>query len=355
MSQAMLSSFGESSALMDAAEASRRAQPLRYWSQAQRCVLATQFLRLLESWRSDWFCVEGRADDPPHVAVLEADGTWSCAREGTVYWSIEAPAGSERAFAEPARDDPNASDVSGGMAVAVRIAAAHMFFLASPSASSTKGLAGAFNLPSHGLAMALAGSAVADWMTRLRGMFKVEALEDRDALAGALSETRAHAWSGALRISADWCGYGWAVDVPYGVVRTLLSVSSSAQKPRTSGLRASQTEKSRLDAVLADRQVELRIMLNDVQLNLGQLQGLSVGDVVPLKHALDVPARVFDFHGSAVCDAWLGQSAGRMAVELVPSATALEERSLDTAGKAQTTTSYSGIPLHVQKPKGSPQ
>ncbi|MET3513398.1 hypothetical protein ABIC63_001165 [Pseudacidovorax sp. 1753] len=351
----MLSSVGESSALMDAAEASRRAQPLRYWSQAQRSALATQFSQLLETWRSDWFRADGRADDPPQVAVLEADGTWSRAREGTVYWSIEAPAGSEGAFVEPAREDRNASDASEGLAIAVRIVAAQMFFMASPSASSTKGLAGAFNLPSDGLAIALAGSAVADWMTRLRGMFKVEALEHRDALVGALSEARAHAWSGALRIRADWCGYGWVVDVPYDVVRTLLSVPSSMPKPRTSDLPATRTAKSRLDAVLADRQVELRVMLDGVQLNLGQLQGLSVGDVVPLDHSLDVPAHVVDLDGTAVCEAWLGQSAGRMAVELVPSASALEERPLNAAAKAQTTTSYSGIPLHVQKPKGSLQ
>ncbi|MNY57134.1 Surface presentation of antigens (SPOA) [compost metagenome] len=58
------------------------------------------------------------------------------------------------------------------------------------------------------------------------------------------------------------------------------------------------------------------MLLDGAELNLGQLQGLRIDDVVPLAHRLDTPARVVGPDGAPVCEGWLGQSNGRIAIEL---------------------------------------
>ncbi|KQO35431.1 hypothetical protein ASF19_23820 [Acidovorax sp. Leaf84] len=69
--------------------------------------------------------------------------------------------------------------------------------------------------------------------------------------------------------------------------------------------------------------------MQSLTLSLGQLQSLGVGDIVILSHSLDLPAQLKidsnEVLGSLkeaqplpLCQAWLGQLQGNMAVELHP-------------------------------------
>ena len=68
---------------------------------------------------------------------------------------------------------------------------------------------------------------------------------------------------------------------------------------------------------LADRKVSLRIELSSCELDLGCLEGLHVGDIVPLAHSLDAPLRVSTAQGTRICEGYLGRQAGVKVIELV--------------------------------------
>jgi len=75
-----------------------------------------------------------------------------------------------------------------------------------------------------------------------------------------------------------------------------------------------------LDEALARERITLRTVLSGTELNLGQLQSLSIGDVIPLEHRLDAPLKVVSAEGAELCEGWLGQRQGRIAVEMTRSA-----------------------------------
>jgi len=81
-----------------------------------------------------------------------------------------------------------------------------------------------------------------------------------------------------------------------------------------------------IDAALSAVPLTLRVELGAVQLDLGSLRALQIGDVVPLPHSLEAPMQVSVLHngppalpGSAarVCHAHLGARRGHRAIELV--------------------------------------
>ena len=80
-----------------------------------------------------------------------------------------------------------------------------------------------------------------------------------------------------------------------------------------------------LETALAGQALRLTIELNACELDLGTLRELDVGDVLPLKHALETPARVLGDGGRHVCDAYLGRTGSRKAAELARGITIDEE------------------------------
>lgn len=74
-------------------------------------------------------------------------------------------------------------------------------------------------------------------------------------------------------------------------------------------------------AAIAARTVTLRVELAPVEVDLGTLQSLRVGDVLTLPHRLEQPLdlRAPDAPATVACTAYLGSRDGRRAVELIPS------------------------------------
>jgi flagellar motor switch protein FliM len=71
-----------------------------------------------------------------------------------------------------------------------------------------------------------------------------------------------------------------------------------------------------LEHALARERIVLRAVLAGAELNLGQLQSLSPGDVIPLEHPVDAPLKITAADGAPLCDGWLGQRQGHIAIEL---------------------------------------
>ena len=124
---------------------------------------------------------------------------------------------------------------------------------------------------------------------------------------------RAGPWSGALWLQWPWCHGVWRLRLPYRAVVALLGEEAPGPATRPTVRDAALLP---LGQALGEQRLAVRVELQPVDLSLGQLQDLRLGDVVALDHALDQPLRVVTADGVPVCGAWLGQREGRIAVEL---------------------------------------
>lgn len=72
-------------------------------------------------------------------------------------------------------------------------------------------------------------------------------------------------------------------------------------------------------AAMSGQILRLKVELSACELDIGTLQSLRVGDVLPLPHSLESPARVLAAGNQHVCDAYLGRQGSRKAAELTRS------------------------------------
>lgn len=273
------------SALLDPAASALQARPLRSWPASQKEHVRWRMAALHQDWAAEWLPPRDAGAREPEVQVIEAAGDSDTAAS----WAFASA--SRRASGTSASQDP-----------ALLAICAAMFGADTGPASAGR------------IADRIALAAWNDWLHRLDTALNGFALAPRSATASASAETPSHAWSGALQLRWPWCGGLWTLDLPYEAVATLLgSAQASAAEPAE---KPAASPKERLDRALSDQPVTLRVLLEGAELNLGQLQGLRLDDIVPLAHRLDTPAIVVGTDGQQVCDGWLGQSEGRVAIEL---------------------------------------
>lgn len=345
--------------LLDAAGSMQRARALRSWSSARRAELASRFAALIGAWSGEWLPAPADLVASARVDVLEPDGAWRLGAGERACWAFEAPrrtGGSRGALV--GLEGASATHTDAALP-AMRAVAERMFAVDGNPAlalgiASSPGARGATAADGSGMAAALTRAAWADWLQRLGvflGDLPLQAGADVDQ-AGAAPVARP--WSGALHIRASWCGGEWTLALPWDAVAAVLGEEAPASRGRDSTPQAGDQSKVRLDLALADRRVALRVMLEGVQLNLGQIQGLRVGDVIPLAHRLDAAAQVVSADGQRVCDGWLGQSEGRLAIELAalpPSGSS--SHPAVSPGQAAPTVSFAGAAHNTPSPKGS--
>jgi len=153
-----------------------------------------------------------------------------------------------------------------------------------------------------------------------------------DAAPAASIGPATSAWSGAVRIDfllhgstgplrfCAWlspaCAAGWCAVPRPAEAASAVAAAGAARTPLVA-----------VQAVLASRAVRLSVQLTPVELDLGSLQSLSVGDVIALPHRLDEPLQVTVDLGDAPsktpwCRAHLAQRGGRLVAELAPGGSA---------------------------------
>jgi flagellar motor switch/type III secretory pathway protein FliN len=74
---------------------------------------------------------------------------------------------------------------------------------------------------------------------------------------------------------------------------------------------------TKLEEALAEHKLRIQAELAGCELDLGELENLRVGDIVPLAHPLDEPLLVSAAAEGPFCAAFLGRAAGSKAIELV--------------------------------------
>jgi hypothetical protein len=263
-----------------------RVRSLRWWSDAALLGAADKLRRTLEPWAAGW------------GLSLHELRACNAAAEG----ALPAPVEQHVLAAGTAR-------VWHGDGHAVGALAALLF--GPPPAEARGGSA---------LACELAARAWQDLLDALSVALPVAAAAPTSAIADA-----EHAWSGAVRVDFDVRGMGpasrfslrldAAVAGTWCAGRATASAANPVMQP---------TPLVTLPEVVAQRPVRVSVHLAAVELNLGELQSLAVGDVIRLPHRLDDPLQVdVDLDDAPsrtpLCRDHLAQRDGRVVAELVPS------------------------------------
>lgn len=276
-------------ALLSPTESIYSARPLRSWSSAQQEAVRSRFAALHRAWCAEWLPSREGAPREADVQVSEPDAAMAPVPEDAACWSFAA------------------ASVVTPRYTAINAIAGELFGFDMATVG-----------PGHeaaAVATSVVRAAWDDWMQRITALLATFPVEPQESAGSRSASLAADPWSGALCVRWPWCGGVWSVSLPHGAVAALLG--GDAIQPSALNTRAASAPKQRLDQALGDQPLVLRAMLAGTDLNLGQLQALRLGDVLPLEHPLDAPVQIIAADGTPVCHGWLGQSDGRIAVELV--------------------------------------
>lgn len=118
-------------------------------------------------------------------------------------------------------------------------------------------------------------------------------------------------WSGAVQISMTWCDTVFKIHLAPEIVIGLLKNKTDTENFDMPAL-------TPLNDVLGVFATSLNIELASIELELGVLQSMSLGDVITLPKYLDEPLLAKTSNGETLCLAYLGQINGKCAAELLP-------------------------------------
>jgi hypothetical protein len=134
-------------------------------------------------------------------------------------------------------------------------------------------------------------------------------------------------WSGCVLVSPQS-----AVPLAQSLLLNADCVRALLGLPEVSGgdgAPQSNAGTSSLEEALAGHSLLIRAELAGCELDLGELENLRIGDIVPLAHALDEPLLVSTPDDDPFCAGFLGRHAGSKAIELIRQAPAHRVRPID--------------------------
>lgn len=265
-----------------------RTRALHAWTPSQRERLGTLLAALCRGWATAWAGTGKTAGISEEVSVEASADLPS--PEACWHFDQGSGAGDPMAAFGRLLEAPDAQ---------VRQAVARWLFSVTPGTSVPV------------VAQAVADAAWTDWQARLVQLFG-GFVPCADLAHVQSSASATDAWHGTLALRWPWCGGQFHLSVPGDTVRRVLDASAPVASPSAPQADA----KVSLREAIADRTVTLQVRLDGVELSLGQLQKLQLDDIVLLRHALDAPAQVFSADASHLCDGWLGQQQGQVAIEL---------------------------------------
>lgn len=241
---------------------------LRSWSDLQLSALALALQRTLQAWQRDWGLPAGE------VACVPAG------EEGTAHW--QPLPGAAHAWCR----DAALSDAQLREALQVAL-------FASPAAD---------RLDAQSLAAELAQAAWTDFWNRMGALAHgAEAADPYRCF---------QPWSGAVVASLPWCGR---------TLRLLLA-GAEAEALLPPAPRAAPQPTEPLLRAIAPLRCTVRAELAPVELSLGAVHALRVGDVLELSHPLEAPLLARSESGALLAEAYLGKAGGHRAIELARAA-----------------------------------
>lgn len=156
-----------------------------------------------------------------------------------------------------------------------------------------------------------------DWQDRLESLFTMPL-----SLHASIDTEGAQAhWDGNLRAEFVWCGIAWWLHLPCCTIHAFLLACGGL--PATSGQGTQTSPLISLAQAIAPQKIGLYAELHPVTITLKELESLAIDDLVVLPHELNHPLMVLDSMSQPLCEAWLGQHAGHIALELIANPAAI--------------------------------
>jgi hypothetical protein len=302
--------------LLSLVESLRLARPLRAWRKDQRDWVRSFFCQLAIDWHRAWGMSAAparrestdalRSSLSDEVGIAPESGSVASQADGGCAWSLMTPPPDATVHWQGALH-------RGSLTLAqsqAPLAAIHACMFGEAALQPATASVG------QSIALELSAAAWADWWSRLQVDFP--APPDQ---APKMSVPHP-CWSGSLQLHLAWCGSTLVLELDVEHVTALLSAHApELLRDTTPVVTLKPTRKVSLLNALGTQTLPLRAMLTGVELNLRQIQSLRVGDIVPLQHRLDEPTLVETPDAFVVCQGWLGQTSGQVAVEMVSSPT----------------------------------
>lgn len=293
------------------------ARPLRWWSAAQLDLLALRAQTLFDQWRGDWglpvrqggACRSVKAV-LAHPETVQVDQQWTVlsAGEGAdgAWWTVRP---GERSRAHTGGGSKGRAPSAFELA---RAGVQGVLFGEEPNPAGQSNPV---------VAPGVSGDAVDDWCLRLRHWLGAvdggEASSLNVPLHAFLPIELTRLWSGAVLLSVDWFGdvFQLAIDCVHAI-RLVGPCFSTADAVATE--RSSDILLTPVLSALSEEPLSMTAELNPIELDLGTLTGLQIGDVIRIPHSLEMPLLVRADDGTLLYQAFLGRLEDQKAIELFP-------------------------------------
>jgi hypothetical protein len=297
----------------------RGAHPLRWWSGEQQSHLGLAMERALWAWEQDWglertrgaedavSCVMAFEEAGSHLANWKPAAPGIAAESACELWWDFSPV--RRAGDVPLTSHAAASET--GEADVILVLSTALF--GAPSERTTDEGSGIAEVAAE-----IAKSAWTDLWHRIRHILEIaDTLPIQpDHLPAALPSPRCfQRWSGAVIVAMPWCGQ---------VLRILLGGREAEaflrhQKAIAPRFAAEKAAIAPVWEAVSPLACAMRAELEPVDLSLGEVKALRIGDVIELTHALDRPLLAKAATGELLCEAFLGRVGAHRAIELLRS------------------------------------
>ena len=297
----------------------RGAHPLRWWSGEQQSHLILAMEGVLWAWEQDWGLerTRGAEDAVSCVMAFEEAGAqltnWKPALSDTaaesaceLWWDFS-----------PVRREGDAPLNSGAGArktveadVVLVLSEALFGSHAERATDEGGGIAE--------VAAEIAKSAWTDLWHRIRHMLQIAdtpPMQPDHPPALHPSPRCFQRWSGAVFIALPWCGQELRILLGGRGAEAFLR-HQKAIPPRFAAEKAAVAPVWEAVSPLA---CAMRAELEPVDLSLGAVKALRIGDVIELAHSLDRPLLAKAATGELLCEAFLGRAGTHRAIELLRS------------------------------------
>jgi len=162
----------------------------------------------------------------------------------------------------------------------------------------------------------LSEEALADCISEIKNALsiqsEVDSVFDRISMeTGEIPVQQYYPWSGAVNVLFPLNDeFSLTLHIGPGRATALLSSTSGAVSVQPAAPLAA------LKDALSDKTTHLRVELLPVDISVGNLQSLTIGDVLVVPHLLTQQVHVKTAQGEPLCGAYLGQAQGQKAIEL---------------------------------------
>ena len=268
---------------------------MRWWAAGQLDLICKKIDAVNADWSKDWL-----ANGESHSAQAKLASVSLNKQETLAVWRQVSGAGAQVFWMQiPPRHLEHLQDV---------------MFSASGSTSISSKSKGA-------IGKSVASQAWEEYLGKLSDLLSPAQV---DMSAGVPPQNLFKAWSGAVQLEMQWCGVKLVLVLNQACVEQLLGPDVLAEgENKRKLLRTAPTSKLHSIAqAVQHKRVRIRVELSPCDIELGNLQQIQVGDVIPLPHGLEQPLQVKFASGEALCLAFLGTRENKKAIEVLAPAPA---------------------------------